>query len=101
MFRLVFFVSVFLIASSSLIAQEVNEELPTNNTVRKKLKPKKHKTNPKIYDQLYKKNTKGTLYGNPCAINVTHKMGFEFVPLVQGHGKTSFGQFINNALVKT
>lgn len=101
MFRLGFFIAVFLIASSSLVAQEANEDIPTNNTVWKKSKPKKHKSNPKRYSQLYRKNTKGTLYGNPCAIDVTHKMGFEFVPLAQGHGKTTVGHFINNALVKT
>ena len=95
------FVAIIRVASSSLFAQEPGEDIPTNNTVWKKSKPKKHKTNPKTYNQLYRKNTKGTLYGNPCAIDVTHKMGFEYVPLVIGHGKTYLGYFINNALVKT
>ena len=29
---------------------------------------------------IYKKNKSNTLIGNPCAIQATHKMGFEYVP---------------------
>jgi len=101
MFRVGLSMLILIGACCQLIAQEPNEDIPTNNTVRKKVKHKKHLPPEKTYDRLYTKNTKGTPYGNPCAIDVTHKMGFEFVPLSQGHGKSPIGYFINNMLVKT
>ncbi|MCP4457519.1 MAG: hypothetical protein GY816_05750 [Cytophagales bacterium] len=83
------------------IAQETNEEIPTNNTVRKKFKRKRHAPKVKKTSHIYTKSTKGTMYGNPCAIDVTTRMGFVYVPLSQGHGKTPLGYFINNFLVKS
>ncbi len=81
-------------------AQTIKEDLPTNNTVQKKVNHRKYEPQRKNYDVLYTRKTKGTLYGNPCAIDVTHKMGFQYVPLTQ-EGKTKMGYFLNNLLVKT
>ncbi len=101
MFKAGLFVLTFLCVCSQSIAQEANEDIPTNNTVRKKVKHRKYEPKERTYDNLYKRSTKGTMYGNPCAIDVTHRMGFEYVPLNQGHGKSPIGYFINNFLVKT
>ena len=92
------FVGVFI---SSLNAQIGEEEIPTNNTVQKRVNHRKYQPKRKIYDKLYKKNTKGTMYGNPCAIDVTHRMGFEYVPLNQKHGKSPIGIILNNTFVGT
>lgn len=76
------------------------EEFPTNNTRDKRVKHKKYKPRVREYAKIYKSNTKGTLYGNPCALKETRKMGFEYVPLSQGHGKSPIGVVINNFFVK-
>ena len=33
---------------------------------------------------LIRKDTRGTLSGNKCVTDVTHEMGFEFIPLTKG-----------------
>lgn len=85
---------------AQLYAQEDSEDRPTNFTVHKRINKRKYEPKVKQYDVIYKKNTKKTLYGNPCAIEVTHKMGFEYTPLAQGKGKTSMGLLVNNTFVK-
>lgn len=47
--------------------------------------------------------TKGVLYGNPCAVDETHKMGFEYVLLKKGQPgyETWWKKFGNNLKVKT
>lgn len=79
--------------------QIAQEEIPTNNTAHKRVNHRKYEPEEKSYDRLYKRSTKKTLYGNPCAIDVTHKMGFEYVPLAQGHGKSTAGIIVNNVFV--
>lgn len=101
MFRRALFFVILIGVFCRPMAQDLSEEIPTNNTVRKKFDHRKNDPKIKRYDRLYSKNTKGTMYGNPCAIDVTHKMGFEYVPLVQGHGKSPMGYFLNNLLVKS
>ena len=78
---------------------QIVDELPTNNTANKRVNHKKYEPKRKTYSRLYKSSTKGTLYGNPCALEVTRKMGFEYVPLSQGHGKSSVGLILNNIYV--
>lgn len=93
---------IFLIASAYIASAQLGEEeRPTNNTAHKRVNHRKYQPKVKRYDKIYKKSTKKTLYGNPCAIDVTHKMGFEYVPLAQGRGKSSMGIFINNLFVNT
>jgi hypothetical protein len=85
-----------------LLAQTSPEEFPTNNTANKKrFHPKKHRPKTRSYAKIYKRNTKGTLYGNPCALEVTRSMGFEYVPLTRGKGKSPMGRLLNNLWVKT
>ncbi|MEQ8413583.1 MAG: hypothetical protein RIB71_03925 [Imperialibacter sp.] len=47
--------------------------------------------------------TKGLLYGNPCALQETHKMGFEYVLLKEGQPgyETMWKKMTNNFFVKT
>ncbi len=47
--------------------------------------------------------TKGVLYGNPCALQETHKMGFEYVLLKEGQPgyETMWKKMTNNFFVKT
>lgn len=93
---LVFLMGVITVS----LGQNIDEDLPTNNTVQKKVDHRKYEPKRKRYDVLYTRKTKGTLYGNPCAIDETHRMGFHYVPLTQ-EGKTKMGYFLNNLLVKT
>lgn len=79
--------------------QEIKDEIPTNYTEHKRVDHRKYEPKRKRYDKIYKSSTKKTMYGNPCAIDVTHKMGFEYVPLAQGRGKTSMGIIVNNSFV--
>lgn len=47
--------------------------------------------------------TKGVLYGNPCALQETHRMGFEYVLLKKGQPgyETWWNKVGNNLKVKT
>jgi hypothetical protein len=47
--------------------------------------------------------TKGVLYGNPCAVQETHRMGFEYVLLKEGQPgyETVWKKVTNNFFVKT
>ena len=92
---------VFFLSAFVGFGQIEPDEMPTNKTAHKKMNHRKYEPKRKEYDKLYKKSTKGTLYGNPCAIDITHKMGFEYVPLAQGRGKTKMGVFVNNLFVNT
>ena len=94
-------VFLFVLSAAWLASAQIVDELPTNTTVRKKVNKKKTGPDRKTYSRLYKNSTKGTLYGNPCALEVTHKMGFEYVPLSQGHGKTKVGFILNNVYVSS
>lgn len=91
---------VFFIGCLAVQAQ-LSDEIPTNGTVRKRVDHRKYEPKKKTYSQLYKKSTKGILYGNPCALERTRQMGFEYVPLAQGRGKTRVGLILNNTAVRS
>jgi hypothetical protein len=90
---------LFVLSVGWLVSGQIVDELPTNNTVNKRVNHRKYEPKRKTYSKLYKTSTKGTLYGNPCALEVTRKMGFEYVPLSQGHGKSTVGLILNNTYV--
>ncbi|GAB4245810.1 MAG: hypothetical protein Tsb0034_24520 [Ekhidna sp.] len=52
---------------------------------------------------LYVPTADKILYGNPCATEETHKMGFEYIvePRNGMESKTVKGKFLNNLWVKT
>ncbi|MFY0650896.1 MAG: hypothetical protein JXQ96_02630 [Cyclobacteriaceae bacterium] len=99
--------SVLLLVSLSLHAQSqssIEEFIPTRK-VDKKIKEDLKKNRPKRQKlmYIYKRRTNGTLYGNPCALDVTQKMGFEY--LAQETSKIDlksyWGRFFHNLWTKT
>jgi len=83
---------------------DLKKYLPTDNIElgaddnRRRNAPKE-----KRYRQIIKNSTKNVLYGNPCAIEATHKMGFEYVvQSKKAPGSTvGFKRQWNNFKVKT
>lgn len=65
--------------SSTLAQTTLEESLPTRK-VDKKVKENKASNFPKERKirYIYVKDGKKVLYGNPCAMQVTHLMGFEY-----------------------
>ena len=63
----------------SMAQNPLEEELPTRK-VNKKVKENKASNFPKEkrYRYIYVKDGGKVLFGNPCAMEVTHKMGFEY-----------------------
>ncbi|MEO9852179.1 MAG: hypothetical protein ABJH72_02355 [Reichenbachiella sp.] len=66
-------------ASDALAQNPLEEDLPTRK-VDKKVKENKPGNFPKQkrVRYIYVKDGKKVLYGNPCALQVTHRMGFEY-----------------------
>ncbi|MEQ8238423.1 MAG: hypothetical protein RIA69_04380 [Cyclobacteriaceae bacterium] len=64
-----------------------NSAMPANAPVRKD------------YSVIYKPDAFGILYGNPCAVEATMKMGFIYTVNVDGipGSVTGFKKFLNNA----
>lgn len=82
----------------------LKDYLPTDNLdVKSEDNRKKNAPKRKHYRQIIKNKTKNILYGNTCAIEATHKMGFEYV--VQSKGTPGsirgFRRFWNNFKVKS
>ncbi|MEQ9303310.1 MAG: hypothetical protein RJQ14_05285 [Marinoscillum sp.] len=104
--KLVLCLGVFL--SFSMVSAQTKKDgyqshFPTEN-VTMGLESNKGKNRPKRkhISYLYTENSKNILYGNPCALEATRKMGFEYVvqPLgIPGSpGEKDFE--LNNFLVK-
>lgn len=73
---------VLLILSSISVAHaqdDIKDSFPTNK-LRSKTIDNKKKNRPKEYRiaYIYKTTTLKTLYGNPCALDVTRRWGFEY-----------------------
>lgn len=77
------FVGLMFFLSGLTLGQtgdEIARYFPTENVDAKKRGNKmKHRPKRKTYHHIYRNSTKGTLYGNPCALEATRKMGFEYV----------------------
>ncbi|RED91757.1 hypothetical protein C7460_13727 [Marinoscillum furvescens DSM 4134] len=74
-------VSAVVSAASSQAARDVyKRDFPTEN-VTMGMEANKNANRPKRkrYDYLYTESSRGILYGNPCALQATRKMGFEYV----------------------
>lgn len=54
----------------------------------------------KRYMTIYKKSTKGTLNGNKCMEEITHKMGFKYVVMPKDY-YSPFGRVMHNFFIKT
>lgn len=81
--------------------KEIHEHFPTRHTSLKK--KKRHKVKQKKFVHIYTTNGNKTLYGSPCGISETQKMGFEYVvePTKSFRSKTVMGKFLNNIWAKT
>lgn len=84
----------------------IEKYIPTENTKLSKFNYiPKEAPRETSYQLIYKSNTKGILYGNPCAYKATHAMGFEYIvePNKKGapNSRSRVGKFLNNLWVKT
>jgi len=83
---------------------DIENKFPTNK-LRSKTIDDSRKNRPKVKNIafIYKKNTLNTLYGNPCALDVTRRWRFEYA--VEDNTnvffKKSFARATNNFWVKT
>lgn len=85
-------------------SESIHDYIPTENLDAKKDANKKaNRGSLKRYGVIYRPHAKKILYGNPCALNATRKMGFEY--MVESRNATrsasQLGKFWNNLKVKT
>ena len=78
------FLCVFIFLGGSLLAQKkkkdpIEKYMPTDNIDYKDDNKRRNRPKRKKIRYIVKNKTKNTLYGNPCMIEATHKMGFEYV----------------------
>ncbi len=77
--------SFFCVYGFSCFGQNVIDNSYTTHFPTENVKFKKDANNPanqpkrKKISYIYKERSEGTLYGNPCAVEATRKMGFEYV----------------------
>ncbi|MFT6865186.1 MAG: hypothetical protein ACJA08_000003 [Cyclobacteriaceae bacterium] len=82
--------------------KDLSEYMPTQNVdSRKEMNTNKNRPKRKHLDYIFKNDLNGILYGNPCAIEATRKMGFEYVfqPLGIPGSLPVDEQFSNNIMV--
>lgn len=84
-----FIMTLCMLASGKAIGQkkpkDFTEYIPTENINKKKdFNRKKHAPKRKNIRFIIKNNTKGILYGNPCMIEETRRMGFEYAVQTKG-----------------
>ncbi|WP_420316343.1 hypothetical protein [Ekhidna sp.] len=104
--RSIFFFAYFFICFASFAQREkpVEDHLPTENLeMRKDANKASNKPKRKTYSFIYVPNADKILYGNPCVLEATHKMGFEYLvePSYLNTSRTWEGKFLNNLWVKT
>lgn len=82
---------------------DLDKHLPTENIdMWKDANQKSNAPKRKKINHLYKKYGYGVLYGNPCAIEATRKMGFEYVMQPRfGNGEVYNNIWMNVKLVFT
>ena len=92
------------LASFAQKDKTVREEMPTENLeMRKDSNKRVNKPKKKKYGLIYVPNADKILYGNPCVLEETHKMGFEYIvePRNMNGSKSWKGKFLNNLWMKT
>ncbi|MEP5612158.1 MAG: hypothetical protein ABJP45_07905 [Cyclobacteriaceae bacterium] len=85
-------------------SDNIRDLIPTENLdMKKDANNKANRTKKKRYSVIYRPHAKNILYGNPCAVEATHKMGFEY--MVESRRATrsasQLGKFWNNLKVKS
>ncbi|MCR9254199.1 MAG: hypothetical protein NXI20_27550 [bacterium] len=63
---------------------DIQRYLPTEKIDGKNDNKRKNRPKRKKYKHIVKNKTKNLLYGNPCVLEATHKMGFEYVIQIKG-----------------
>lgn len=78
-FLIILFVGLLFGGAEAWAQTSIEEDLPTRK-VNKKVKENKKSNFPdeKAYRYIYVKDGGKVLFGNPCAMEVTHNMGFEY-----------------------
>ncbi len=84
---------VFLNVSLQLKAQEKHKKTNAIDFVNVEGSKQIYKSHKKLIE-VFKQDTKGLMYGNICVVEVTHKMGFEYV--VEHDGSGALGNFFHN-----
>ncbi|MEQ9403142.1 MAG: hypothetical protein RIM99_06135 [Cyclobacteriaceae bacterium] len=83
---------------------DIRDHIPTENLDAKKNSNKRaYRSKKRRYDVIYRPHAKKILYGNPCAVEATRKMGFEYMVESRNavRSATQKGKFLNNLKVKT
>jgi len=93
---------ILVFESKSQDDQPIEKFIPTDNlTSKKDYNKAKYRPKNKNLNFIIKKDTEGILYGNPCVLEQTTKMGFQYtLQPKSGGSKTEVGRLINNFLVK-
>jgi len=82
----------------------VSDYLPTENLEKNKDANKaSNRPQRKNISLMYVNSADGILYGNACATQETHRMGFEYIvePPNGLESKSTMGKFLNNFWLKT
>ncbi len=106
MMRIILYLTVLISVQICLGQKEksIRDYIPTENLdMRKDANRKENRGALKRYSVIYRPHAKNILYGNPCALEATRKMGFEY--MVESRNATrsasQLGKFWNNLKVKT
>lgn len=88
---IIFVLLLLLVSTQEIFAQKKKKEkeittyMPTDNLdVKKDSNKKKNSPKRKKVRYIVKNSTKGILYGNPCMITETRRMGFEYAVQTKG-----------------
>ena len=104
LFSLVLVFGVMICFSQQKREKSDLDHMPTENLEMKKDSNKRsNKPKRKNYNLIYVPDADKILYGNPCVLEETHKMGFEYIvePRNTYGSKTWKGKFLNNLWVKS
>lgn len=83
---LILFLGLF-VSPAVLLAQEdkkVEDYIPTENIERQNSKKRRNSPKRKSMDLIIKNTADGLLYGNPCMIEETYNMGFQYMVQTKG-----------------
>ncbi len=100
--RLLYIISISLLLSSSVFAQE---SMPKTNSIdaNAKIDKKKERPDKQRYKTIIKNDTKGILYGNKCFEEFTQSIGFQYAVQNSNSSGSLNGaaRFFHNAGTKT
>ncbi|MEP1093611.1 MAG: hypothetical protein ABJG78_00800 [Cyclobacteriaceae bacterium] len=106
MIRIIVYLTCIILAIGAFgqKSDSILDYIPTENLdMKKDANSKANRTKKKRYNVIYRPHAKNILYGNPCAVEATHKMGFEY--MVESRNATrsasQLGKFWNNLRVKS